>query len=69
MKAVTQTHRSDDHHLVKGSISFSSQLWLNKNRNWLAMAGAGVAGVVIGTLLKRKLRGGEIQNEQHQFLL
>jgi len=51
------------------AISFSSQLWLNKNRNWLAMAGAGVAGVVIGTLLKRKLRGGEIQHEQHQFLL
>ena len=51
------------------AISFSSQLWLNKNRNWLAMAGAGIAGVVIGTLLKRKLRGGEIQNGQHQFLL
>ncbi len=51
------------------AISFSSQLWLTKNRSWLAMAGAGVAGVVIGTLLKRKLSGGKIQNEQHQFLL
>ena len=51
------------------AISFSSQLWLTKNRNWLAMAGAGLAGVLIGALLKRKLGGGEIQNEQHQFLL
>ena len=51
------------------AISFSSQLWLNKNRNWLAVVGAGVAGVVIGTFLKRKRSGGEIKNEQHQFLL
>ena len=51
------------------AVSFSSQLWLTKNRNWLAMAGAGVAGFLIGTLLKRKLSGGEIQNGQHQFLL
>ena len=51
------------------AISFSSQLWLTKNRNWLAMAGAGVAGVVIGVLLRRKRSGGAIQNEQHQFLL
>jgi NAD(P)-dependent dehydrogenase (short-subunit alcohol dehydrogenase family) len=51
------------------AISFSSQLWLTKNRNWLAMAAAGLAGVVIATLLKRKFSGGEIQNGQHQFLL
>lgn len=36
------------------ATSFSPQLWLNKNRNWLAMAGAALAGVILGTLLTKK---------------
>jgi len=31
----------------------SPQLWLSKNRNWLALAGAGLAGVVLGALIKK----------------
>ena len=38
------------------ATSFSPQLWLNKNRNWLAMAGAGLAGVILGTLVTKKNR-------------
>jgi NAD(P)-dependent dehydrogenase (short-subunit alcohol dehydrogenase family) len=32
----------------------SPQLWVNKHRKWLALAGGGVVGLVLGTLLKRK---------------
>jgi short-subunit dehydrogenase len=32
----------------------SPQLWLNKNRNWLALAGVGLAGVLLGASIKRK---------------
>jgi NAD(P)-dependent dehydrogenase (short-subunit alcohol dehydrogenase family) len=32
----------------------SPQLWASKNRNWLALAGAGLAGVVLGTLIRGK---------------
>lgn len=32
----------------------SPQFWLSKNRNWLAMAGAGLVGLVFGALIKRK---------------
>jgi NAD(P)-dependent dehydrogenase (short-subunit alcohol dehydrogenase family) len=37
------------------AISSSPQLWVNKNRKWLAMAGAGLTGFSIGALLKRAL--------------
>ena len=30
------------------------QLWASMNRNWLAIAGAGVAGLALGALFKRK---------------
>jgi hypothetical protein len=30
----------------------SPQLWLTKNRNWLALAGGGLAGLVIGALIR-----------------
>ncbi len=33
----------------------SPQLWLSKNRKWLTMAGAGVAGFTLGAILKRAL--------------
>jgi NAD(P)-dependent dehydrogenase (short-subunit alcohol dehydrogenase family) len=33
----------------------SPQLWLTKNRNWLTMAGAGLAGLSLGAYLKRAL--------------
>lgn len=33
----------------------SPQLWATKNRNWLTIAGAGVAGFALGSLLKRTL--------------
>ncbi len=32
----------------------SPQLWVSKNRNWLTMVGAGLAGLGIGALIKRK---------------
>lgn len=32
----------------------SPQLWLSKNRNWLTMVGAGLGGLAIGALIKRK---------------
>lgn len=32
----------------------SPQLWLSKNRNWLAIAGGGLAGLVLGALIKRR---------------
>jgi NAD(P)-dependent dehydrogenase (short-subunit alcohol dehydrogenase family) len=32
----------------------SPQLWLSKNRNWLAIAGGGLTGLVLGALIKRK---------------
>src|SRR5919106_925162 len=32
----------------------SPQLWLTKNRNWLALVGGGLAGIAIGALIKRK---------------
>lgn len=35
--------------------SSSPQLWASKNRKWLTMAGAGMAGVALGALLKRTL--------------
>ena len=31
----------------------SPQLWFSKNRNWLTLAGASVAGLALGSLLKR----------------
>ena len=34
----------------------SPQLWASKNRKWLTVAGAGVAGVALGVLLKRTLK-------------
>jgi NAD(P)-dependent dehydrogenase (short-subunit alcohol dehydrogenase family) len=37
------------------AITSSPQLWLDKNRNWLTMAGAGLAGFTLGAFLKRKL--------------
>lgn len=33
----------------------SPQLWASKNRKWLTLAGAGVAGFALGVLLKRTL--------------
>jgi NAD(P)-dependent dehydrogenase (short-subunit alcohol dehydrogenase family) len=33
----------------------SPQLWFSKNRNWLTMAGAGVAGFTLAAVLKRAL--------------
>jgi NAD(P)-dependent dehydrogenase (short-subunit alcohol dehydrogenase family) len=36
------------------AITSSPQLWLSKNRNWLALAGGGLAGLIIGALVKRK---------------
>lgn len=33
----------------------SPQLWASKNRKWLSLAGAGVAGLALGVLLKRTL--------------
>jgi NAD(P)-dependent dehydrogenase (short-subunit alcohol dehydrogenase family) len=35
--------------------AYSPQLWASKNRNWLTMAGAGMAGFALGALLKRTL--------------
>jgi NAD(P)-dependent dehydrogenase (short-subunit alcohol dehydrogenase family) len=32
----------------------SPQLWLNKNRNWLAIAGVGLVGVLLGASIKKK---------------
>jgi short-subunit dehydrogenase len=32
----------------------SPQLWFSKNRSWLALAGGGLAGLVLGGLIKRK---------------
>ena len=37
------------------AITSSAQLWVNKNRKWLALAGAGFAGFTIGAFLKRAL--------------
>lgn len=37
------------------AIGFSPQLWASKNRNWLTMVGAGVAGLALGVLLRRTL--------------
>jgi NAD(P)-dependent dehydrogenase (short-subunit alcohol dehydrogenase family) len=34
--------------------SSSPQLWLNKNRNWLALATGGLAGLLFGALIMRK---------------
>ena len=39
----------------KHAISWSPQLWMTKNRNWLAAVGAGLTGFTIGTFLKRAL--------------
>jgi NAD(P)-dependent dehydrogenase (short-subunit alcohol dehydrogenase family) len=36
------------------STGYSPQLWVNKNRKWLALAGGGLAGLVLGALIKRK---------------
>ncbi len=35
------------------AVAASPQLWLSKNRNWLTMAGAGLAGFALSTFLKR----------------
>jgi NAD(P)-dependent dehydrogenase (short-subunit alcohol dehydrogenase family) len=35
------------------AITASPQLWISKNRHWLAMAGAGLAGFALSTFLKR----------------
>ena len=51
------------------AVTSSSQLWLNKNRDLLAMAGAGLVGLLFATLVTRKFSGGEIRNGQHKFLL
>jgi len=32
----------------------SPQLWVSKNRNWLVLAGGGLAGLVLGALIRRK---------------
>ncbi|HEY3039454.1 MAG TPA: SDR family oxidoreductase [Pyrinomonadaceae bacterium] len=37
----------------------SPQLWANMNRKWLAMTGAGVAGLALGVFYKRKHLSGE----------
>ena len=37
------------------AIAWSPQLWITKNRNWLAAAGAGLTGFTIGAFLKRAL--------------
>src|SRR5687767_3232063 len=36
------------------AITSSPQLWINKNRKWLAIAGVGLAGAVLGAVFKRK---------------
>lgn len=36
------------------AIASSRQLWANKNRNWLMLGGAGLAGLLLGTLIKKK---------------
>jgi short-subunit dehydrogenase len=36
------------------AISSSPQLWISKNRSWLSLAGVGLAGLVLGALIKRK---------------
>lgn len=36
------------------AVSTSPLLWLSRNRNWLALAGSGLAGLIIGVLIKRK---------------
>ncbi len=38
------------------AITFSPQLWISKNRKWLAAAGAGLTGFTIGAFLKRALK-------------
>ena len=35
------------------AVAASPQLWLSKNRSWLTMAGAGLAGFALSTFLKR----------------
>ena len=35
--------------------AYSPQLWASKNRQWITMAGAGIAGFALGALLKRTL--------------
>ena len=35
------------------ATAWSPQLWFSKNRDWLTLAGAGVAGFALGSLLKR----------------
>jgi NAD(P)-dependent dehydrogenase (short-subunit alcohol dehydrogenase family) len=36
------------------AISSSPQLWISKNRNWLSLAGVGLAGLLLGALVTRK---------------
>ena len=36
------------------AVTSSPQLWINKNRNWLAIAGAGLAGFALSAFVKRK---------------
>jgi NAD(P)-dependent dehydrogenase (short-subunit alcohol dehydrogenase family) len=36
------------------ATSTSPQLWFSKNRNWVVMAAGGLAGLVVGALIKRK---------------
>jgi NAD(P)-dependent dehydrogenase (short-subunit alcohol dehydrogenase family) len=44
------------------ATAFSPQLWISKNRNWLALAGAGLAGFGFAALRKRALTR---RHEQH----
>lgn len=36
------------------AIELSPQLWLSKNRNWLALIGGGLAGLMLGAVIKRR---------------
>lgn len=37
----------------ESASTFSPQLWASMNRNWLAIAGAGIAGLAVGFFFKR----------------
>ncbi len=51
---VPGDHGAHGHFGDRASAS-SPQLWATMNRNWLAIAGAGLAGFTLGAFLKRKL--------------
>ncbi|HWD20201.1 MAG TPA: SDR family oxidoreductase [Verrucomicrobiae bacterium] len=44
-------------HFNDHALTFSPQLWFTKNRNWLALAAAGLAGIGCGVAVTRKLHG------------